>query len=80
LKGKQEENQRHAKPIIEKIAKERYDCVSLALKDTKAILAERIAEVEILSSKLATMQSELTTTKADMKHLVKVMARLTNPE
>jgi len=76
----QTENQHQAKPrTVEKVAKERYDCVSLALKDTKAMLAARTAEVETLSARLTEAESELAEVKADMAHLVKVMARIANP-
>jgi len=64
---------------IEKVAKHRFDCVNLALKDTKAILQERIADVETLAVRVAELEGQLSESKLDVLHLLRIMARLTNP-
>ena len=41
------------------IPKGRYDCVNLALKDTKAMLQERTAEAELLKSRVSELEEKL---------------------
>jgi len=61
---------------VEKVAKHRFDCVNLAFKETKALLAERAAENEILTARILELETQLAESKSDTAHLLKVVSRL----
>ena len=48
-----------------KVAKERYDCVNLALKDTKEILSNKMIEVESLKAQVEQLDKQLLDSKVE---------------